>query len=265
MTDTTTATAARTTSTRTPRPASTGTTTTTPTTAGTAAGRPPRALKIGAILAGVAVVSVAAYSVLGGGTEAPSAGPAAAGASHRRRRGRRPRHALGQQRGRRAGADRHAVGLQVASSPPAPRPRRRTPRSPRRRSPRRPRTPRVEQQQLDGAPPSSAPPRRPATSAAAAAAEFASPTFTSLGPGSSGAAVSQLQQNLKRWGGYFGWPNLKVTGTWDTATTNAVQAFQDDKGRARPTPTASTARRPTRRCARPWADSRIRAPGRTSE
>lgn len=198
--------------------------------------RPPRALKIGAILAGVAVVSVAAYSVLGGGSKAPSAGPVAAGASTVGGAADAPGTPSDSST---AGAPAPTGTPSDSKSASSTSSTKASPTHTTKSSPSKPTTSShssaPSSSSAPSAPPSSAPSTTP-TSVAVPPPSSASPTFTSLGPGSSGAAVSQLQQNLKRWGGYYGWPNLKVTGTWDTATTNAVQAFQDDKGTSPPDP-----------------------------
>ncbi len=188
--------------------------------------RPPRALKIGALLAGVAVVGVAAYSVLGGGSGQPSAGPAAAGSST-------ANGAAGAAPGTPSDSATSAPGTpsptgsptdsgsaSTSGSTPSTSHSSKTPsKTP---SSSHPSTPSSSQMTSR---PSSAPSTPPSTTVPAPppATSSASPAFTVLGPGSSGPAVSQLQQNLKKSGDWW----LKVTGTWNGDTTSAVQNFQD--------------------------------------
>lgn len=187
--------------------------------------RPPRALKIGAILAGVAVAGVAAYSVLGGGSGQQSAGPAAAGAAT-------TSGAAGAAPGTPSDSATSAPGTpsptgsptgsgseSTSTSTPSTSHSSKTPSKS--SSSSHPSSPSSSQMTSR---PSSAP-STPAssTSAPAPPPSSASPTFTVLGPGSSGPAVTQLQQNLKKSGDWW----LKVTGTWNGDTTTAVQNFQD--------------------------------------
>ena len=90
-----------------------------------------------------------------------------------------------------------------------------------------------------------------------------SATFTSLGPGSSGPAVSQLQQNLRNWEkANYGWSDVRVSGTYDNATKNAVQSFQDaNPGTSPPDPYGTYGPATAKAISRPSADSRIRAHG----
>jgi hypothetical protein len=184
--------------------------------------RPPRALKAAGLVIGVVVAGVAAYSVLGGGgSGSPSAGPPPTGNSSA------------------DGAPSDSATSAAAPNAPAPT-----------GTPTDSGTSSASQTTASASHSSKSPSKSSSSSHSSASSSspashastpppttppptstpppsVPSPTFTSLGPGSSGAAVTQLQQNLKKWGGYYGWPPLRVNGTYDTATTDAVQAFQD--------------------------------------
>jgi hypothetical protein len=189
--------------------------------------RPPRALKIGAILAGVAVVGVAAYSVLGG-SNSPSTGPAAAGASTAGAAGAPSDSASDAGAPAPTGTPTGSLDSASQTTPSASHSTKSSSKAS------------TTSRSSSSAPTTSRPSSTPSTNGTTAAPpppSSPSPTFTSLGPGSSGAAVTQLQQNLKSWGGYYGWPPLHVNGTYDTATKNAVEAFQDaNQGTSPPDP-----------------------------
>ena len=180
--------------------------------------RPPRALKIGALLAGVAVVGVAAYSVLGGGSGSPAAGRADGGAS-----------TTG------AAGTPSDSGSSSAADAPAPTG---TPTGPGSDSSTQTSASASHTTKTSTKPTTTSHSSSPSTSVMASRPSSApstttttsapptpsnpSPTFNSLAMGSTGPAVKQLQQNLQSLG-YW----VTVSGTFDAATRSAVRSFQD--------------------------------------